>query len=319
MALQFRKAVKSQAKARIGIIGPSGCGKTYTALLLAKELGNRIAVIDTEHGSASKYADEFDFDVLELTKFHPQLYIDGIKAAAQAGYDVLIIDSLSHAWAGTEGALELADKNAAKYGGNRFAAWRDVTPLHNKLIEAMLSYPGHLIATLRSKMEYIQTVDDKGKTVIKKVGMQPIQRDGMEYEFDIVADMDLDHNFVVTKTRCRALDGLIVQKPGKDVADMIKAWLSDGAPAATTVVDKGTSNTESTEKPNWNRFWGKMRKLGLDHAQVHSFAAELYKVEKVESLTNFVQTQHDLDKLAAYIERRVQLMPPKSAAAGVSS
>lgn len=226
--MNFRKAVKSKAKARIGIIGPSGCGKTYTALTLATGLGNKIAVIDTEHGSASKYADLFEFDVLELEKFNPQFYIDGIKTAAEAAYDVLIIDSLSHAWVGTEGALELADKNAAKYGGNRFAAWRDVTPLHNKLIEAMLSYPGHLIATLRSKMAYIQTQDDKGKTIVKKVGMEPVQREGMEYEFDIVAEMDIEHNFIVTKTRCRTLDGIIVKNPGIDVAEMIKAWLDDG-------------------------------------------------------------------------------------------
>ena len=112
MAIQFKRAVKSQAKARIGLIGPSGSGKTYTALLLAQTMGQRIAVIDTEHGSASKYADEFQFDTLELANFHPQNYIDGIKAAGQAGYDVIIIDSLSHAWAGSGGALELADKCA---------------------------------------------------------------------------------------------------------------------------------------------------------------------------------------------------------------
>jgi len=227
----FKKATKTQAKARIGIIGPSGSGKTYTALRLATGLGKRIALIDTEHGSAAKYADEFEFDTVELTTFHPQKYIDLIKAAGEAGYDVLIIDSLSHAWAGTEGALELADKAAAKYQGNRFTAWRDVTPLHNKLIEAMLAAPLHLIATMRSKMDYIVTQDDRGRTVIQKVGLAPIQRDGMEYEFDIVGDMDLQHRFVISKTRCKALDGQVIEKPGPELAKVILAWLSDGAPA----------------------------------------------------------------------------------------
>jgi hypothetical protein len=227
----FRKAVKSQAKARIGIIGPSGSGKTYTALKIASELGEKIAVIDTEYGSASKYADEFDFDVCELNNYDPRNYTKAIQSAGQAGYDVIIIDSLSHAWSGEGGVLEMADKLKAKYRGNKFAAWADVTPLHNQLVHAMLRSPAHLIATLRSKMEYIQTEDDKGKTVIKKVGMAPIQRDGMEYEFDIVGDMDLEHNFIISKTRCRALDGAVINKPGEELAKTIKDWLTDGAPA----------------------------------------------------------------------------------------
>ncbi|MCX7903247.1 MAG: ATP-binding protein [Caloramator sp.] len=227
--MPFQKASKKQAKARIGLIGPSGSGKTYTALTLATGLGEKIAVIDTEHGSASKYADKFEFDVLELDNFHPQKYIDAIKEAGALGYDVLIIDSLSHAWAGTDGALELADKNSVKYGGNKFAAWRDVTPLHNKLVEAIITSPCHVIATMRAKIQYIQTQDDKGKTIIKKVGLEPIQRDGMEYEFDIVADMDIDHNLIISKTRCDVLDGLIINKPNKDLAETINAWLTDGA------------------------------------------------------------------------------------------
>lgn len=226
----FRKAVKSQAKARIGIIGPSGSGKTYTALKIASVLGKKIAVIDTEHGSASKYADEFEFDVCELNNYDPRHYVKAIQVAGQAGYDVIVIDSLSHAWAGEGGALELADQLKAKYGGNKWAAWSEVTPIHNKLVHSMLSSPAHIIATLRSKMEYIQTQDDKGKTVIRKVGMAPIQRDGMEYEFDVVADMDLEHNFIVSKTRCRALDGAIINKPGEELAKTILDWLTDGAP-----------------------------------------------------------------------------------------
>ncbi len=224
----FKKAVKSKAKARIGLIGPSGSGKTYTALRLGTYLGGTMAVIDTEHGSASKYADEFQFDTLELDNFNPQQYINGISEAGKAGYDVLIIDSLTHAWAGTGGALEMAEQLKAKHSGNKFAAWGDVTPLHNRLIEAMLAYPGHLIVTMRSKMDYIQTQNEKGNTVIRKVGMAPVQRDGMEYEFDIVGDMDLDHNLIISKTRCRSLDGSIINRPGKDLAGAIQAWLSDG-------------------------------------------------------------------------------------------
>ena len=228
MSMQFTKAVKSQAKGRIGLIGPAGSGKTFTALVLATGLGGTTALIDTEHESASKYADLFEFDTLALTTFSPEVYIEAIHAAGAAGYDNLIIDSLSHAWAGTGGTLELVEKFKAKHAGNKFAAWGDVTPMQTRMIEAMLSSPCHLIVTIRSKMEYMQT-EENGKKVVKKVGMQPIQRDGLEYEFDIVADMDTDHNFIVSKTRCNTMDGFITNKPTAEVATTIKAWLDGGA------------------------------------------------------------------------------------------
>ena len=233
MAIQFRKATKEQLKLRMALIGPAGSGKTYSALNIAQHLGKRIAVIDTEHGSASKYAGLFAFDVVELDSFHPQNYIAGIQAAEQAGYDVLIIDSLSHAWMGKDGALELVDRAAKRSpSGNSFAAWRDVTPLHNQLIEAMLGARLHLIVTMRSKMEYVQDKDEKGRTQIRKVGLQPVQRDGLEYEFDVVADLDTENTFIVGKTRCPQLTGVIVPRPGKEVADTLLAWLTDGAPPA---------------------------------------------------------------------------------------
>src|SRR5215468_11042232 len=112
MSTEFRRATKYDAKLRFAVCGPAGCGKTYTALQLATHLGGPIAVIDTERGSASKYADLFPFDVRELDSFHPQRYIDAIREAEEGGYSVLIIDSLSHAWAGKDGALDLVDKAA---------------------------------------------------------------------------------------------------------------------------------------------------------------------------------------------------------------
>lgn len=224
--MAFRKATKKQARLRLALIGPSGSGKTYTALTIATHLGGRIAVIDTERGSASKYADLFSFDVQELSTFHPQRYIEAITEAQAAGYDVLVIDSLSHAWMGKDGALELVDRAAKRNpSGNSFAAWRDVTPLHNALVNAMLAARLHIIVTLRSKMEYVQERDDKGKTVIRKVGLQPVQRDGLEYEFDVVGDLDQDNTLVVTKTRCSALTGAVSPKPGRELASTLDAWL----------------------------------------------------------------------------------------------
>lgn len=228
----FKKATKEQAKLRMGIIGPSGSGKTYTALITAKHLvpGGRVAVIDTERGSASKYADIFEFDVCELETFHPENYIKTIRAAEEAGYDVLVIDSLSHAWAGKDGALELVDKAAARERGNSFAAWRHVTPLHNAMVDAMLACNLHLIVTMRSKTEWVVEKDERGKSVPRKIGLQPVQRGDLEYEFDLAADMDLDNNFIVSKTRCPALRGKVINLPNEEPAKTLRAWLSDGVP-----------------------------------------------------------------------------------------
>ena len=235
----FKKAIKSQSKLRLALIGASGSGKTFSALSIASNLSQNIAVIDTEHGSASKYADKFNFDVLELSSFHPQQYINAIQAAGNEGYEVLIIDSLSHAWIGKDGALEQVDRIAKRsQTGNSFAAWRDVTPLHNQLVEAIVSSKCHLIATMRAKTEYVLEANDKGKMAPRKVGMAPIQRDGLEYEFDVVADLDLDHNFIVSKSRCFELSNQIINKPGKNVADTLKNWLYSGQTPEIQSTDK---------------------------------------------------------------------------------
>jgi hypothetical protein len=224
--LRFERATKKRSKLRMTIDGPSGSGKTFTALTFAFALGEQVALIDTERGSASKYADVFPpFDVLELETFSPALYTQAIQAAQ--GYDVLIIDSLSHAWEGSEGALEMVDKAAAK-NQNRFTAWRDVTPVHNKMVDAILRAPFHVITTMRSKTEYVLEADDKGRMVPRKVGMAPIQRPGMEYEFDIVADMDWDHRLVVSKSRCSAVDGDVTLRPTAEWMKPVIAWLAGG-------------------------------------------------------------------------------------------
>ncbi|POB12152.1 ATP-binding protein [Sulfobacillus sp. hq2] len=235
---QFRPATKQFSYLRLALIGPAGSGKTYSSLRIATALGARVAVIDSERGSASKYADEFAFDVLELETFAPHEYIEAIRAAVAGGYDVLIIDSLSHAWAGKGGVLDMHDAaTAQERGGNSYTAWRTVSPEHNKLIEEILHAPVHIIATLRSKIAYVQEKDDRGKTVVRKVGMQPIQREGLDFEFDVVGDLDQTNRLVITKTRCRALAQAVIRQPGDEVARTLKAWLSDGPPAPARLTD----------------------------------------------------------------------------------
>lgn len=235
--LAFAPATRSTAKARIALVGPSGSGKTYTALRIASALGKRIAVIDTEHGSASKYAGTFTFDTLTPPDFSPMTYVQAISAAAAAGYDVLVIDSLSHAWVGRGGALEMVDKAAkASRSQNTFAAWRDVTPQHNALVEAMLAAPMHLVVTMRAKTEYALEKDERtGKIAPVKIGLAPVQRDGMEYEFDVVGDLTLNHDLVISKSRCPELDGQVIHMPGEELGTTLLHWLSDGTPAAEPV------------------------------------------------------------------------------------
>ena len=242
----FKKATKTQSKLRMALYGVSGSGKTFTALAIAKGLGGRVAVIDTERGSASKYAHRFEFDVLDMQPpYSPAAYVKAIHDAEAEGYDVLIIDSLTHAWAGTGGALEMVDNAAKKsQSSNSYVAWRDVTPEHNKLIDAMLQSRCNLIATMRSKVEYVMEQNERGKMVPRKKAMAPVQRDGMEYEFDLVCEMDVDNNLIVQKSRCETLTGQVIAKPNGTVSNALKAWLSDGAPV-TTVTPETTQSQQS--------------------------------------------------------------------------
>jgi hypothetical protein len=229
MEFVIKKATVTQAKAKVAIVGPAGAGKTYTALTIARELGQRTLVIDTENGTSAKYAGEFGFDILPLTDYRLTTYIAALEFAATKSYDTVIVDSLSHAWAGSGGALEQVDKSPGK---NKFTSgWKVVTPLHNQLIEVILAYPTHLIATMRMKTQYILTTNEKGQQVPRKAGMGIVQRDGIEYEFDIIAEMNVSHDLDITKTRCSALDEFAMNKPDGTIGQAINAWLSEGAEA----------------------------------------------------------------------------------------
>jgi hypothetical protein len=249
MALQIRKAEKKQSRLRLSIAGPAGSGKTYSALRIASELGGKILMIDTERGSSEKYADEFEFDVIQLEDFHPENFIEGIKAGEKAGYEIIIIDSTSHEWNGKNGILELHEAAVRNQRTkNSYTAWADITPIHTKFIDSILQCKAHVIATVRSKTDYVQEKDDKGKTEIKKVGMAAIQRDGMDYEYDIALEISVDHVGVVTKTRCAKLDGKVFKKPGAEFADIIKEWLGSGAAVVEKPMEKAPAAPQADPK-----------------------------------------------------------------------
>ncbi|HEY3499287.1 MAG TPA: ATP-binding protein [Polyangiaceae bacterium] len=251
---RFQKATRKQLKLRMALVAPTGGGKTYTALVVAGFLGQRVAVIDTENRSASKYVGEPgipDFDVLELDSYAPRNYVEAIKEAEREGYDVIIVDGVTQAWSGKDGALEMVDKAAKRSSsGNSFTAWRDVTPQHNALVEALVQCKSHLIVTMRAKMEYVMDEDSRGKKTPRKVGMAPVQRDGLEYEFDVVGDLDVEHNLMISKTRCSALDGVVMNKPGRELAEKLKLWLSEGVreePKAAPLAAESSASQRSAD------------------------------------------------------------------------
>ncbi len=226
--MEFKPAQRKRAKLRLAIAGPSGSGKTYSSLVIASGIApwSKIAVIDTENGSGELYAHLGGYSVLTIeAPYDPRKYIDAIHLAEQSGFEVIIIDSLSHAWNGEGGILDQQGKAAdTKYKGNSWAAWRECTPKHNSLVEAMLKSSCHIIATMRSKTEYAQ-VTENGKTGIKKLGMAPIQRDGMEYEFTAVFDLSLDHVVSISKDRTGLFDGQYF-KPDVIAGRKLLAWLN---------------------------------------------------------------------------------------------
>jgi len=225
--MEIRKAQRMKAKLRLGIAAPSGAGKTYSALLMAFGLGGKIGLIDTEHGSGHLYAHLGDYAVISIdAPYTVAKYIQAVKAFEEAGYTTIIIDSLSHAWAGDGGLLDKQGKLADR-GTNSFAAWRTITPEHNNLVDAMLRSPCHIIATMRAKQDYVLEVNDKGKQTPKKVGMAPVQREGMEYEFTVMLDVDMHHVASASKDRTSLFDGRYF-KISQDTGKELLAWLETG-------------------------------------------------------------------------------------------
>ena len=242
----FHKAERKKGKLRLGIAGPAGSGKTYSALLIAFGMGGRVALIDTERGSGELYDHLGDYDVCTIeAPFEPAKFVAAIKEAERQGYDTIIIDSLTHAWAGQGGLLDTHGKIADR-GGNSWAAWRKVTPQHNELVDAMIQSSCHIIATMRSKMEYTQS-EDNGKKTVKKLGMSPIQRDGMEYEFTVFLDLDLNHTAASSKDRTSLFDGRYFI-PTSETGKILINWLNNAPDAEPKPVSPTTAPAVKTAK-----------------------------------------------------------------------
>lgn len=241
--VQIRKARRSATKLRLLLTGPSGSGKTWGALQIAKGLGGRTLVIDTEEGSSDLYDTLHEFDVLDLRPpFSPERYIEAITAAEDAGYDVIIVDSVTHCWSGQGGCLEiLEDVAKAQFRGNTWSAFSVITPRWRAFVDKLLRSSAHIICSGRSKTETAQ-VDDGGRKKVTKLGMKLEARDGLEYEFTAVLDLIHDgHYATVSKDRTGLFSGdpkPITAETGKRLA----AWLAGGTPTAPGVRQQDPPN-----------------------------------------------------------------------------
>ena len=300
MALQLAKAQRSKAYLKLGMSAPSGAGKTLGAILLGyglvkeahpewtdEQIWEHIAIIDTENGSGQLYVgtEHYNtnvgvYNVVTLTApFEAEKYIQAIDLCKDAGMEVCIIDSTTPLWSGAGGLLE-QQNNAAKRGGNSYTAWRDITPMHNRFVDTMLQTPMHIIATMRSKQEYVQEKGPDNKTIIRKVGMEPEQRKGMEYEFTIFLEINNEHEAFGAKDRTSLLD----QKTFKitpQVGKEIMRWLEAGTDKPTEVVK------ESMEKAD--------PKKALDsvHEQVINLCKELGGTSNAELMELLKATTPD--------------------------
>lgn len=236
----IRKARRSATKLRLLLAGPSGSGKTWGALSIAKGMGGRTVVIDTEEGSSDLYDHLHEFDVIDLRPpFSPEAYIEAITAAEAAGYEVIIIDSVTHCWSGPGGCLEiLEDVAKAQFRGNTWSAWSVVTPRWRAFVDKILRSPAHVICCGRSKTESAQ-VDDHGRKKVTKLGMKLEARDGLEFEFTCCLDIIHDgHYATVSKDRTGLFQGdpkPITPETGRRLAE----WLAGGKPTESETLVKG--------------------------------------------------------------------------------
>ena len=227
--MELRQAHRKQAKIKLALQGPAGSGKTMSALLLAFGLAtdwNKIAIIDTENHSADLYAHMGDYNVLQLSKpYSPQRYIQALEVCEKAGVDVIIIDSISHEWEGAGGILDVHGAMA----GNSFTNWSKLTPIHNSFVQRILESNCHIISTIRSKQDYVLS-EKNGKMIPEKVGLKGITREGMDYEFTIVFDLDIKHFAKATKDRTGLfmdkMEEVITLETGRRIRDWCKSGIS---------------------------------------------------------------------------------------------
>jgi len=247
----LRQATRTKAKIRLGLSAVSGGGKTYSAILIAKGLSNgdlsKVAIIDTENGSADLYAHMGNYNVLTLNApFSPERYIDAIKTCEDAGMNVIIIDSITHEWDGKGGCLQIQEQLGGKYQD-----WAKVTPRHQAFIDAILQSKCHMITTVRRKQDYEMTKDAGGKMKVEKAGLKEVTREGFEYELTANIELDIRHNATALKDRT----GLFMDQPqfipSEETGKMLLQWCENGTPTTAEKLELIKTRLNMEEVPTW--------------------------------------------------------------------
>jgi hypothetical protein len=239
--MKLQTAERKQAKIKMGLQSPSGAGKTYSALLLAYGMINdwsKIAVIDTENHSADLYAHLGAYQVLALEEpFTPERYNEAIETCEKAGMQAVIIDSISHEWEGSGGILDIHGAMM----GNSFTNWAKITPRHNSFVQKILQSNCHIIATIRSKQDYVLS-EKNGKMVPEKVGLKGVTREGLDYEFTLVFELDLKHQATATKDRTQ----LFMDKPSFMISSATGQRILNWCNSGKTIADLKVEITQAT-------------------------------------------------------------------------
>jgi len=295
MNLQIRKSNRKQAKMKLAIAGPSGSGKTYSSLLLAFGLAenwNDIAVLDTENGSSDLYSDLGDYNVIALqSPYSPETYIQAIDLAENNGIKVLVIDSLSHCW-------EYLLQEHSNMLGNSFQNWGKITPRQNALVQRILNSNMHIIATMRTKQDYVLN-QKNGKFVPEKVGLKIIQRDGVDYEFTLVFDVNINHQATAAKDRTGLYSDKSAFVISSKTGEEIKAWCESGSSLEIEPKAQDLSQRISESKS--------IKEL-LEIYEAHPISRDVLKSEfaaKKRSLTTSNSPVHNIptESFEDYLER----------------
>ncbi|WP_319461209.1 AAA family ATPase [Micromonospora sp. RTP1Z1] len=339
MSSRFMPASRKKAKARIALAGPSGAGKTLTGLKLLYTLTGsgtvadgveRIAFVDTERDSADKYAVNpelpgvgdmtpeeaggYGFSKISPVRYDPRQLVELIDEAAVAGFTGFMLDSASHYWFGPGGILELVDLFARNHGGRSMDGWKDVRPIERAYIEALMSFPGHVVVCLRSKQKYEITEGSDGRKQVSKLGMQPDQRDGLEYEFDLVGDLDQGHYLRVTKSRCDALADEVIHKPDAELGHQLLDWLDNGEPPKDLDWPKALAACSSRE--DLAVLWQRAQRLGKTQKLRDAFNARGAEIAAARRAAEAPGTQLDSALSEAAGATSVNGRQPETAGAG---
>ncbi|WP_091105779.1 AAA family ATPase [Micromonospora citrea] len=339
MSSRFMPASRKKAKARIALAGPSGAGKTLTGLKLLYTLTGsvtvadgieRIAFVDTERDSADKYAVNpelpgvgdmtpeeaggYGFSKISPVRYDPRQLVELIDEAAVAGFTGFMLDSASHYWFGPGGILELVDLFARNHGGRSMDGWKDVRPVERAYIEALMSFPGHVVVCLRSKQKYEITEGADGRKQVSKLGMQPDQRDGLEYEFDLVGDLDQGHYLRVTKSRCDALADEVIHKPDAELGHQLLDWLDNGEPPKDLDWPKALAACSSRE--DLAVLWQRAQRLGKTQKLRDAFNARGAEIAAARRAAEAPGTQLDSGLSEAAGATSVNGRQPETAGAG---